>query len=87
LNKRIKTKGVTDSLKEADFTKNPEWKKLSDIKFLKSLENLSTWTQISGNKVIVLSFKKELTGILIDNEEIADRERFLFNLLWKLAKK
>lgn len=86
INKKIKTLGITDSLEGAEFTRNPHWKKLSEIKILKSLGNTSTWIQITGSRVAILSFKKELNGILIDNEEYANTQRYIFDQLWKIAK-
>jgi hypothetical protein len=39
--------------------------------------------KISGHKVSLITFqKKNAVGVLIDNPEIADNFRILFNLLW-----
>ena len=34
----------------------------------------------------ILTAKREITGVLIENEEIAEAQRIIFDLLWKLAK-
>ncbi|HLC73074.1 MAG TPA: helix-turn-helix domain-containing protein [Candidatus Nanoarchaeia archaeon] len=84
--KKIKQKGIVNSFEGIDFIKNREWKKLTEIKSLKHLENISTWVEIYDTKVVILTFKKELIGILIDNVEIADMHKLFFDIMWKIAK-
>jgi sugar-specific transcriptional regulator TrmB len=86
ISRNIKMKAVADRL-DADFTENRKWKKLTDFKTLRNLGKISTWTFISGNITAILTAKKELTGVLIENEEIADTQRVIFEFLWGLAKK
>jgi len=83
--KNIKMKAITDNI-EADFIQDSKWKKLTEFKILKALGKTSTWTFISDKMVVILTAKKELTGVLLENEEIADTQRVLFETLWKLAK-
>jgi len=85
LSKNIKMKAITDRL-EAEFIKDPKWKKLTEFKTLKALNKTSTWTFISDKSVVILTAKKELTGVLLENEEIADTQKILFETLWKVAK-
>lgn len=42
---------------------------------------------IYGNKVSLTSHKKTITGVIVDNKEIADTLRALFDLAWKSLKK
>lgn len=42
---------------------------------------------IYGNKIAYLTFKeKNSIGVIIDNKEISDTERKLYNIVWKAAK-
>ena len=38
---------------------------------------------IIGNRVIFFSIKKELFTLIVESEEIAKTQRFLFESLWK----
>lgn len=61
-------------------------KKYVDLKFID--EKLPTSKIIYGNKVATLTFEKENSiGIIVENKQIANTERKLFELLWKQAKK
>ena len=63
--------------------KNP--KKYVDIRFIK--EKLPTTKIIYGNKLAILTFEKENSiGIIIENKDVSDAERKLFELMWKNAK-
>ncbi|MBI2109408.1 MAG: hypothetical protein HYT93_04545 [Parcubacteria group bacterium] len=42
---------------------------------------------VYGNKVSMTSRKKTITGVIIENKEIADTVRALFNLAWESFKK
>ena len=43
---------------------------------------------IYGNKVAYLTFKeKESIGVLINNKEISDAEKSLFEIMWNNSKK
>lgn len=50
-------------------------------------ERLPTTKIIYGNKVGVLTFEKQNSiGVIVENKDIADTERKIFNILWKAAK-
>jgi len=83
LEKGIRVKGIIDSLKGVDFTKDKKWQALSKRKINKNLSKLNSYTIITNNPVGYVTLKGDLTGILIKNKEIADKERFNFDLLWK----
>ena len=85
ISKKIRLKSVINKF-EDEFTKKIEWKRLSEVRIFKPLEKLSTFVHIYGNKISILAIKKELIGIIIDNEEIANMHRFFFEMLWKTAK-
>ena len=51
-------------------------------------ERLPTTKIIYGNKVATLNYAKENSvGIIIENKQMADTERKLFDLNWKTSKK
>ncbi|MBU0957297.1 MAG: hypothetical protein KKF56_00655 [Nanoarchaeota archaeon] len=78
LNKKIKIKAIIDKLPE--YIKNN--KELREVKINKPLSKINTYTMITENYTANLTLKGELTGILIKNKQVADKERFIFNLMW-----
>jgi sugar-specific transcriptional regulator TrmB len=59
--------------------------KYVDLRFIN--EQLPTTKIIYGNKVAILTFEKESSiGVILENKQMADTERKLFNLLWKFSK-
>lgn len=84
--RKIKMRAITDRL-NADFINDKKWKKLTEFRFLKNFYKSSTWTFISGSIVGILTVKRDITGVLIENEEIAENHKLIFNLLWKQARK
>ena len=55
---------------------------LTEYKIVDKKFNTATW--IYGNKVAILSLtKQEPIGIVIENKEIADTQRIVFDLMWK----
>ncbi len=84
ISRKIKLRAVINKI-EDEFTKNIQWQKLTEVRIFKPLENVSTFVHIYGNKVSILTLKKELIGIVIDNEEVSNMHRFFFDMLWKQA--
>ena len=39
------------------------------------------------NKVAILNYGDEKTGVIIESQQNADAQRAIFNLLWKLLKR
>ena len=63
----------------------PVSKKLIKYKIINKKFNTATW--IYGNKIATLSLtEKEPIGIIIENKEMADTQRMVFELMWKQAK-
>jgi len=81
--KGIKIKAVVDSLKDFEAKKDTKWQKLSQAKVNKDLAKINSYVLLTENLVGYYSLKNELTGVLIKNKEIAQKERFNFELLWK----
>lgn len=83
---KIKTKVITEKSKESlDIYKNNK-KELREMKFFSKNVEFPTATNIYGNKVAVLSLEKDIVGIIIENEAIANTQREIFKLLWNIAE-
>ncbi len=79
------SKVITLDCKRMRGYKRNNPKKYVNIKFID--EKLPTTKIIYGNKLAILTFEKENSiGIIIENKQIVDTERKLFELLWKVAK-
>jgi len=73
---------ITEDCKEMREYKRKAPKKHVDIKFVK--HKIEVTKIIYGNKITYLTFNKENSiGILINNKDIVNTERNLFELLWK----
>ena len=86
LNAKTEIRGITNKLPE-EFAKRKLWQKQTNARILKKLDKLTTWTYIYGNKVANITYEKELIGVVVDNEEIANTQRFIFEVLWEKSKK
>ena len=77
----IFSKVITQDCKEMREYKKKASKKYINMKFIK--EKVNTTKIIYGNKIAFLTFnEKNSIGVLIENKDIAEQERRLFNLLW-----
>ncbi|OGX32324.1 MAG: hypothetical protein A2787_10225 [Omnitrophica WOR_2 bacterium RIFCSPHIGHO2_01_FULL_48_9] len=57
-----------------------------ETRFLDSTKSMETIFYIYGDKVAILTFvSKEPIAIIIENKEIADSQRILFENMWKMA--
>lgn len=62
-------------------------KELRQIRYVPRSFKINTHMQIYGGKIAILTLKKdELIGIIIDNQDIVETQRSLFEVLWKTAK-
>ena len=78
----IFSKVITTDCKEMREYKRKTSKKYINMKFINN--KIEVTKIIYGNKIAYLTFNKENSiGILIDNQEITDFERIIFNILWK----
>ena len=86
IKERIKTKVITEKSKEALEIHSKDKEELREMKFLPKDLEFPTSTNIYGNKVAILSLEKEIVGVIIENENIANTQRNVFDLLWDIAK-
>lgn len=52
----------------------------------REMYNFAADVEIYGNKVAMVSFKKNLFGIIIESEQIAQMQKVVFELMWQGAK-
>jgi len=83
---KIFSKVITPDCKRMRDYKKKAPKSFVRIRFIK--QNFPTTKIIYGDKMAILTFNKESSiGLLIQNKEIADTERKIFNQLWKNSRK
>src|SRR3989344_6897857 len=87
LEKGIKISAVLDSLENFEPKKEEKWRQLSHTRVLRDISKINSYVLITSNLVGYMSFKGELIGILIKNKDIAEKEKFNFDLLWEKAKR
>jgi sugar-specific transcriptional regulator TrmB len=78
--------GISNKL-PSEHTEKQRWKKNTEIRILKSLSKLTTWTYVWEGKVANISYKNGLIGELIEDEEFANTQKFLWDMMWGKAKK
>lgn len=83
---KIKIKVITEKSKEALEIHKKDKQELREMKFLPKETEFQTSTNIYGDKVAILSLEKDIIGIIIQDLFIANTQRDVFNLLWKVAE-
>lgn len=82
----IKIKILTERSKETEEQKKRDKEELRETRFFPQGTDLPTAINIYDNKIAILSLEKEILGIIIESENIANTQRMIFNLLWKSAE-
>ncbi|MCA9497158.1 MAG: hypothetical protein KC589_09510 [Nanoarchaeota archaeon] len=85
LDRKIPAKIVIDNYEEEIFHKE-EYKKISKIRYNESLKNFPCMIFIYGKKVALYTLKKDLIGVIISNEEVADAMKMIFDIYWNTSK-
>ena len=62
------------------------YKKITKIRFLPLLKEFPCMIYIYGKKVGILSIRKETVGFIIQNEQVAQTMKLIFDILWNQAK-
>lgn len=88
IEKKIDIRVITE---RSDFTKG--WDKvqnqkemLRQVRFLPRGQHFSVSYHIYGHKVSMFSLQGPITGVIIENKEIADMERLQFEYMWRALK-
>ncbi|HLC53517.1 MAG TPA: helix-turn-helix domain-containing protein [Candidatus Nanoarchaeia archaeon] len=69
------------------FYKSRSIARLSDLRFSKELNSISSNVFIYGDRVAFMSSGQNPVGIIIVNSEILEQQKKIFEILWKTAKK
>ena len=88
--KKIKNTVIIDALSKnrlKDLKEEQGWKSLSELRINPSLSKINAYVIMTEELVAYFAFKGELSAVLIKNKEIAQKERFNFNMLWEQSNK
>ena len=85
LDRKIPAKIVIDNYDEEIFY-DEEYKKITKIRFNESLKDFPCMIFIYGNKVALYTLKKDVIGIIISNEQVADAMKMIFDIYWNNSK-
>jgi len=85
LNKKIPAKIVIDHYDEKVFHKK-EYKNITEMRFNKSLKDFPCMIFIYGKKVALYTLKKDLVGVIISNEQVAEAMKLIFDIYWINSK-
>jgi len=83
IRKKIKCR-VIFSDRGTDYYKLFKKMKLTEVRFLPSL--VFTTVDVTKNKVLIFAYKNDVSVVVIENQEIAEKFREIFNILWQIAK-
>ena len=83
---KIPTRVITEKSIETIEMLKTQKKEIRESKFISGL-GFPTVTYIYGDKVAILSLEKDIIGLIIENKDIANTQKQIFELLWKIAKK
>lgn len=85
LENNIHAKIVIDPADEEIFH-TKKYKKLTKMRFLKSLKEFPAMIFIYGKKVAMFTVKGDLVGLIISNKEFAEAMKMIFEVYWSMAK-
>lgn len=85
IEKKIHAKIVYDPVDEP-ILHTKEYQQVSDLRFLKEMEDFPCMIFIYGEKVSMFSFKTDLVGIIIKNRDFAEAMKMIFFIYWNKAK-
>ena len=85
LDRNIPAKIIIDPTDEPLFH-TPKYKKLTELRFLPSLEDFPAMIFIYGNKVAMFTVRGDLVGVIIENKQFSEAMKIIFDMYWKIAK-
>lgn len=83
--KKIHARVLIDPIDEP-VLHTKKYQEVSELRFLKSLEEFPCMIFIYGEKVSMFSFKTDLVGIIITNKDFANAMQMIFDLYWSMGK-
>ncbi len=85
VDRNIPAKVVIDPTDEPLFH-TPKYKKLTELRFLPSLEDFPAMIFIYGNKVAMFTVRGDLVGVIIENKQFSEAMKIVFDMYWSQAK-
>lgn len=85
LDRKIPAKIVIDKYDEETFHKK-EYKRITKMRFNDSLKDFPCMIFIYGKKVAFYTLKKDIIGVIISNEQVADAMKLVFDMYWNNSK-
>lgn len=85
LDRKIPAKIVIDKSEELIFHKK-EYKNITEMRFNESLKDFPCMIFIYGKKVALYTLKKDLIGVIIYNEQVAEAMKLIFDMYWVNSK-
>lgn len=85
INKKIKMNIIVNPIKR-EYLENPEYAKLTKIKFNSKLKDINVYIVFGKKLVGIFELTKELSAIIIENEEIANYHKFIYDGLMRGMK-
>jgi len=87
IERKIKMRAIINELGDIPKNSPNRWKNLTEFRLDKSLSNINVYILITENYLAQITLLGDPIGILIKSKQIADKEKFIFENLWKKAKK
>jgi sugar-specific transcriptional regulator TrmB len=84
LDRKIPAKIVIDPYDEPRFH-DKTYKKITELRFTPVLKGFPCMIFIYGKKVALYTLKKDLIGVIISNEQVADAMKLVFEIYWNSA--
>lgn len=85
MDRKIPARIVIDPYDEPRFH-NKQYKKITKMRFNSTLKDFPCMIFIYGKKVAIYTLKKDLIGLIIENEQVAESMKFIFEIYWKNGK-
>jgi len=85
LDRNIPAKIVIDPCDEPTFHKK-DYKKITEMRFTSALKDFPCMIFIYGKKVALYTLKKDLVGVIISNEQVAQAMKLVFQVYWDMGK-
>jgi len=84
--KKIFLKGLSPQDKEGELVHSEDTKYFREMRLIPSNQfDFTNEINIYDDKVVIISFKEELIGMIIESTEIANSQRAIFEMCWQFA--
>ncbi len=85
IERKIPAKIIIEPTDEERFHKK-SYQNLTEMRFLESMKDFPCMIFIYGDKVCLFTLKRDIIGLIVKNEQVAEAIKLFFDLLWVKAK-